>query len=100
EHRGRAPRGDPFTGTHFPSCPATLHAWHCPVHGDSQQTPSTQEPDPHSSSVLHVVPSTLAHVPAFAGSEHDFEGPHESEAQQTPSVQKSAASHGVSAAHG
>jgi hypothetical protein len=41
-HARRVPCGGPTTGEHVPTLPATLHAWHCPVHVVSQHTPSTQ----------------------------------------------------------
>jgi hypothetical protein len=51
------------TGWHTPSAPcpffAAEHAWHVPVHGKLQHTPSTQLPLAHSSGELHGSPSGL-----------------------------------------
>ena len=35
-------RHDPVVGEHLPTFPGLSHAWHCPLHALSQQTPSTQ----------------------------------------------------------
>jgi hypothetical protein len=43
---------------HIPAEPGRLHALQAP-HIDEQQTPSTQNPEPHSADVAHVVPSGL-----------------------------------------
>lgn len=47
-----------FTGTfeHVPTLPATLHAWHVPVHAVLQQTPSTQWLFAQWFDVVHVAP--------------------------------------------
>lgn len=66
-HAGRLPRGLPMTGAHAPSAPATLHASHCPVQAELQQTPSTQNPEAHSLALLHDAPaSPEASLPASA----------------------------------
>jgi hypothetical protein len=43
--------------------PETSHAWHCPPHAESQQKPSTQNPDAHWLAPLHGTagPSLLWH---------------------------------------
>jgi hypothetical protein len=56
-----APAGaGPFSGVHAPSLDAPLdfaHAWHAPpLHAESQQTPSAQNPVWHSDELPHVVP--------------------------------------------
>ena len=43
----REPWGAPLTATHWPTLPATSHAWHCPLQARLQQTPSAQEPFTH-----------------------------------------------------
>jgi hypothetical protein len=43
-HAARVPTGAPVTLAQWPS---GLHAWHCPVHASSQQTPSVQKPLVH-----------------------------------------------------
>ena len=53
---GRPPRGAPSTGEQVPSRPATSQAAHCPPQVVSQQTPSTQLPEAHSSPASHGVP--------------------------------------------
>jgi hypothetical protein len=54
----------------------------------SQQTPSTQWPEPHSTSVPHVAPFSFAHVRLWPSIAHELPAPHDCEPQQTPSVQK------------
>ena len=44
------------TGEQVPTRPATLHAEHAAVHAVSQQTPSMQFDDEHSSAVAHAAP--------------------------------------------
>jgi hypothetical protein len=46
-HAARPACGAPETATHWPTLPATLQAWHCPLHAWLQQTPSTQLPFVH-----------------------------------------------------
>lgn len=46
-HGARTPRGDPTTGVHVPSAPATSHASHWPVHAVSQQKPSMHTLETH-----------------------------------------------------
>jgi hypothetical protein len=47
--------------SHCPFTPppffAALHAWQPPAHAEPQQTPSTQNPEPHSAPVLHAAPT-------------------------------------------
>jgi hypothetical protein len=62
-HCVREPCGSPVTALHVPTLPPTPHDSHCPVQAPSQQTPSTQFPEPHSAAPAHVVPSGLAQVP-------------------------------------
>jgi hypothetical protein len=60
----------PFaTGEQVPTFPATLHAWHWPVHATSQQTPSTHSPLAHIDETVHAAPcpSAAPHV-CFVGS--------------------------------
>jgi hypothetical protein len=85
--------------THLPTEPSTLHAWHWPAHGDSQQTPSAHAPLPHSASDAQLAPSRLLHVPLRAPSAHDSPEAHAATPQQTPSVQNSSAAHGTAALH-
>src|SRR5580704_9289261 len=57
-HAGRMPTGGPAIVTHMPAALAVLHAWHCPVHAEAQQTPSTQKAFiGHVLALVHVVPS-------------------------------------------
>lgn len=56
-HGVRLPRGAPTAGTHLPSVPDSAHASHCPVHADSQQTPSTQKPLSHSRPSVQAAPA-------------------------------------------
>jgi len=55
-HAARVPRGLPVTAVHAPFMFASPQDWHLPVQADSQQTPSTQNPDAHSSSFLQSAP--------------------------------------------
>jgi hypothetical protein len=41
-HALRIPCGASMTEKQCPKCPATSHAWHCPLHELSQHTPSMQ----------------------------------------------------------
>jgi hypothetical protein len=111
---GHAPRfaaGAPLTPTHVPSVGATLHASQSPWHAESQQTPSTQKPEPQSLPNvqlrpllgLHVPPRsqtmlpvhvsgsgalvTVMHTPGFEGSLHRSQVPHVAASQHAPSVQ-------------
>jgi hypothetical protein len=43
-HAERPPCGAPTTGAQVPTVPGLSQAWHCPVHGWLQHTPSTQLP--------------------------------------------------------
>ena len=63
EQAVRAPCTAPATATHVPTLPPTSHASHWPVQALSQQTPSTQLPEPHSAPDVHVVASGFAQVP-------------------------------------
>jgi len=57
-HAVRAPCGAPTTAEQVPlAAPPVSHASHCPVHGVSQQTPSTHKPELHDSSTVHALPS-------------------------------------------
>jgi hypothetical protein len=56
------------------------------VHALSQQTPSTQRPDPHSVLIVHAVPSGLLHVPVVPAL-HVIGAVHDADPQHTPSVQ-------------
>jgi len=47
EQAVRTPCGAPLTATHWPTCPGTSQAWHCPAQAWLQQTPSAQLPLPH-----------------------------------------------------
>jgi len=49
------PGGLPATVVQLP--PAMLHAWHVPLHAESQQTPSAQWPESQSPSRTHDPPS-------------------------------------------
>jgi hypothetical protein len=99
-HAGRTPCGVPFTATHLPTLPATSQAWHCPPHRDSQHTPSTQLPDPHSPSAAHASPSIFAQRPADVGSAQDFPAPQVLTPQHTPSVHERPPSQGADVLHG
>ena len=41
-HADRVPWGSPITAEQVPTWPPTSHAWHWPLHAESQHTPSTQ----------------------------------------------------------
>jgi hypothetical protein len=60
-HAERAPTGAPFAALQVPTEPVMLHASHWPVQPVSQQTPSTQLPDPH-----WVAPKQALPLPSFA----------------------------------
>jgi hypothetical protein len=53
---GRGARGAPVTVLQVPTLPASLQAWQEDEQRLSQQTPSVQKPDWHSSSDAQVVP--------------------------------------------
>jgi hypothetical protein len=58
------------------------------VHAVSQQTPSTQWPEPQSPLALHGTPPGSEQVPTCPATSH-FSAPGQAEtSQQTPSVQK------------
>jgi hypothetical protein len=61
-HGARLPWGGPITGEQVPRA-CVSQAWHCPVHAESQQTPSTQNPEAQMSADEHFSPK-----PLFAGS--------------------------------
>lgn len=85
---GRGLTGSPVTGLHVPVLPVTLHAWHCALHGVSQQTESTQLPLLQSPGAEHRLPLSFRQIPLpFA---HELPGLHAATAQHTLSVQKSA----------
>jgi hypothetical protein len=56
-HRGLVPFGAPMTALHCPL--SASHASHWPLQADSQQTPSTQNPDVQSVAAVQVTPSGL-----------------------------------------
>lgn len=85
-HAARAPTGGPTTGEQNPSFPPTLHASHCPAHGESQQYPSTQLPLPHSAGVVQVAAVDFAQMPLLVAL-HVRPLAHEAVVQQTPSTQ-------------
>mgnify|MGYP001546595558 CR=1 FL=1 len=53
----------------------------------SQQTPSTQNPEPHSVLLEHAMPFGLLHFPAAPATLHLAPPAHDAEPQQTPSTQ-------------
>jgi hypothetical protein len=54
-HGARPPCGGSFeTVVHVPSAVGRSQAWHCPVHAESQQCPSTQKPLAHSVALPHT----------------------------------------------
>jgi hypothetical protein len=55
-HATRGGRGAPITVLHVPTLPASAQAWHCPPHGESQQTPSTQKPLVHWFACAQALP--------------------------------------------
>jgi hypothetical protein len=61
-HGARIPCGFPVTGTQVPGLACVSHAWHSPVHAESQQRPSTQNPLEHSSPFVHAVPPPVFFV--------------------------------------
>jgi hypothetical protein len=67
-HTARVPWGLPLIGMHLPGRPVvesgTSHASHWPLHALSQQTPSAQWFEPHSTSAVHDAPMVLVHVPS------------------------------------
>jgi hypothetical protein len=72
----------------------TSHAWHCPVHGELQHTPSTQSTAPPGQfaafALVHAVPNGRTHVPAYPATLQCSPAPHVALAllQHTPSMQK------------
>lgn len=84
---GRVPWGSPATAEQVPTLPLTSHAAHCDVQAVSQQTPSTQKPEPHSALDEHAMPSGFAHVPALPGVLHFAPPEHDDVEQHTPSTQ-------------
>jgi hypothetical protein len=73
--------------THAPTCPATSHAAHWAPHADSQQTPSTQNPEPHSLAEVHAAAFGLLHEPCLPGTSHRSPAAQAALPQQTPSTQ-------------
>jgi hypothetical protein len=57
------------------------------VQAVSQQTPSTQEPEPHSALDAQAMPFGFAHVPAVPATLHFAPPVQALEVQQTPSTQ-------------
>ncbi len=97
-HALRDPCGAPFAGEHVPIAPLTSQAWHCPVQPLSQQTPSTQKPEPHSVEVVHATAFALEQRPRAVGSEQEKPVPVQAASQQTPPAQKPLV-HAVAAEH-
>ena len=85
-HAVRELCGAPATAVHVPALPGTSHASHWPLHALSQQTPSTQLPEPHSLDFEQATPSGFEQVPApFT---LHFKPPAQlATSQQTPSTQ-------------
>lgn len=96
KHFVRAPCGAPVMPEQVPSAPGTSHASHCPVHTESQQTPSMQKPVVHSFLLVQAEPFVFTQVPTTSGvdvSAHTVPAPQASTVQQTflppgPPVQK------------
>lgn len=88
EHAVRAPCGGPLTAMQRPTRPSTSHASHWPSQRDSQHTPSTQNPLPHSPSAVHFVESFLKQVPSCPVIAQEEPMPQFATPQHTPSVQK------------
>jgi hypothetical protein len=84
-HAVRAPWTAPATATHVPTLPPTSQASHWPEHALSQQTPSTQFPDPHSAFAVHATPRGFEHVPKPLAL-HVSGAAHDATTQQTPST--------------
>ena len=55
-HAGRAPTVLPTMGVQVPAVSAALHASHCPVHAELQQTPSTQRFEEQWSAAVQATP--------------------------------------------
>jgi hypothetical protein len=77
----------------LPTEPATSHAWHWPSHIESQHTPSTQNPEAHSSPEVQLVPASFVHVPALLPIAQELPDGHVFAEQQTPSVQERPGEH-------
>jgi hypothetical protein len=45
-----------MTVVHVPRLPGSAHAWHWPLQGESQHTPSTQKPLVHWFAAAHALP--------------------------------------------
>jgi len=95
---GRIPTGRPFTATHLPTLPSTLHASHCLSQRLSQQTLSTQWAESQSKSPEHVEPLLFAHWPFFVPA-HVPPTPHDACTQHTPSVQNEPVGHVADVVH-
>jgi hypothetical protein len=98
-HAERPPTGAPVAGEQVPTFVARLQASHWPVHATSQQTPSTQNPEPHSLAPPQAVPLVLRHSPGLAGVLHELPAPQVETPQHTPSVQKRPDEHSTELAH-
>jgi hypothetical protein len=57
------------------------------VHADSQQTPSTQKPEPHSALDVHAVAFAFAQCPRIVGRLHEKPVPEHAVSQQMPPTQ-------------
>ncbi len=73
--------------THVPSLPFASQASHCKSQVVPQQTESTQCPEPHSASTVHVVPSDLKQEPSCPLRPHEAPLEQDAEPQHTPSTQ-------------
>jgi hypothetical protein len=65
----------------------TSHASHCPSHAASQQTPSTQNPDPQSDAVVHEAPAGFAQPPRAPATSQRAGAVQPGVAQHAPSTQ-------------
>lgn len=78
----------PITATHVPTLPTTSQAWHCPLHAELQQTPSTQLLLAHSLPAAHAVPLVFAQCPTEPATLHERPVPVHAASQHTPLAQK------------
>lgn len=86
-HATRAPWGEPVTALQVPTEPVTSHAWHWPLQPVSQQSPSTQKPEPHSAAEAHATPFGFAHLPSEPATLQRVPPPQTDDPQHTPSTQ-------------
>lgn len=61
--QARVPCGCPLTMLQVPTLPPTSHAAQLSVHAELQQTPSTQNPEPHSVDEEQLCPRFLPQMP-------------------------------------